>query len=408
MKRTYYIVLLVVATMFVACGNGGNFSGVANGKRVVAKVDDKELMVRDILADMPEGLTGIDSATFVRMYTDNWVLNQLKLSRAEEVLTSHKDIDRLVEDYRQSLIIRQLDQYYVDKEIETEITSRQIAAHYRLHSSQFKLDHDKVRGVIVRVPDNFRNTSALNEALRNVKGDGMVELNAFVEKHSLQITDLSASWVLFSDFLSYLPTVRTRSYDNLLQTGKVQSMKSDDVIFYFTITDVVRKGSTAPLETVEEDIRRMLYAERSSDIVKNYEQELKYEAVQSGRVSVDDSVLMEAMSNRPKMGDKSLEIKEATDVVEEEDVAPKREKKEEKEEKGDKSEKSEKKSEGEESKSDKKSEKKSEEKSDNKESEPKESKPEQEPKESAPVELPKAEVEKPAEKPAAESEAAAE
>ena len=408
MKRTYYIVLLVVATMFAACGNGGNFSGVANGKRVVAKVDDKELMVRDILADMPEGLTGIDSATFVRMYTDNWVLNQLKLSRAEEVLTSHKDIDRLVEDYRQSLIIRQLDQYYVDKEIETEITSRQIAAHYRLHSSQFKLDHDKVRGVIVRVPDNFRNTSALSEALRNVKGDGMVELNAFVEKHSLQITDLSASWVLFSDFLSYLPTVRTRSYDNLLQTGKVQSMKSDDVIFYFTITDIVRKGSTAPLETVEEDIRRMLYAERSSDIVKNYEQALKYEAVQSGRVSVDDSVLMEAMSNRPKMGDKSLEIKEAADVVEEEDVAPKREKKEEKEEKGDKSEKSEKKSEGEESKSDKKSEKKSEEKSDSKESEPKESKPEQEPKESAPVEQPKAEVEKPAEKPAAESEAAAE
>ena len=399
MKRTYYIVLLVVATMFAACGNGGNFSGGANGKRVVAQVDDKELMVRDILADMPEGLTGVDSATFVRMYTDTWVLNQLKLSRAEEVLTSQKDIDRLVEDYRQSLIIRQLDQYYVDKEIETDITPRQISAHYRLHASQFKLDHDKVRGIIVRVPDNFRNTSALSEALRNVSGEGMVELNAFVEKHSLQITDLSTSWVLFSDFLSYLPTVRTRSYDNLLQTAKVQSMKSDDVIFYFTITDIARKGNTAPLETVEEDIRRMLYAERSSDIVKNYEQALKYEAVQSGRVSVDDSVLMEAMSNRPKMGNQNLEIKEAADVVEEADVTPKRENK--KEEKSDKAEKSEKKAE--ESKSEQKSENNTGEKS-----EAKESKPEQEPKESAPAEQPKAEAEKPAEKPAAESEATAE
>ena len=400
MKRTYYIVLLVVATMFAACGNGGNFSGGANGKRVVAQVDDKELMVRDILADMPEGLTGIDSATFVRMYTDNWVLNQLKLSRAKEVLTSQKDIDRLVEDYRQSLIIRQLDQYYVDKEIETDITPRQISAHYRLHASQFKLDHDKVRGIIVRVPDNFRNTSALSEALRNVSGEGMVELNAFVEKHSLQITDLSTSWVLFSDFLSYLPTVRTRSYDNLLQTAKVQSMKSDDVIFYFTITDIARKGNTAPLETVEEDIRRMLYAERSSDIVKNYEQALKYEAVQSGRVSVDDSVLMEAMSNRPKMGNQNLEIKEAADVVEEADVTPKRENKKE-EEKSDKAEKSEKKAE--ESKSEQKSENNTGEKS-----EAKESKPEQEPKESAPAEQPKAEAEKPAEKPAAESEATTE
>lgn len=402
MKRTHYIVLLVVATMFAACGSGDNLSGGANGKRVVAQVDDKELMVRDILADMPEGLTGIDSATFVRMYTDTWVLNQLKISRADEVLTSQKDIDRLVEDYRQSLIIRQLDQYYVDKEIDAEITPRQIAAHYRLHSSQFKLDHDKVRGVVVRVSNNFRNTSALSDVLRSVSDDGLAELSAFVEKHSLQMSDLSADWVSFSDFLSYLPTVRTRSYDNLLQKGKVQSMKADDVVFYFTIVDIVRKGSTAPLESVEDDIRRMLYAERRSEIVKNYEQELKYEAVQSGRVSVDDSVLMDAMSNRPKMADDTPVIKEAADVVEEEDVDQKRESKKDKESKENK--------EGKESKEDK--ENKSEDKSEQKpkaEDSSEESKTEKSASEEpAPAEQPKAEAEKPAEKPATEGEADAE
>ena len=327
MMRTYCIVLLFVATMFAACGSGDAFIGGAKGKRVVATVDDKELLLRDVLADMPEGLTGIDSATFVRMYTDNWVLNQLKVVRANEVLTSHKDIDRLVEDYRQSLIMRQLDQYYVDQELVTDITSREIAAHYRMHSSQFVLDHHKVRGVVVRVSDKFRNTSALSEAMRNVLNDGMVELNAFAEKHELQITDLSCEWVTFSDFLSYLPTVRTRSYDNILQKGKVQSMKSDDIVFYFIIVDVVKKGSVAPLECVEDDIRRMLYAERRSEIVKRYEQQLKFEAVESGRVTIDDSVLMDAMSSRPKLGEKNVEVQEVRDVVREEDVASKRDEK---------------------------------------------------------------------------------
>ncbi len=396
MKRTHYIVLLVVATMFAACGSGDNLSGGANGKRVVAQVDDKELMVRDILADMPEGLTGIDSATFVRMYTDTWVLNQLKISRADEVLTSQKDIDRLVEDYRQSLIIRQLDQYYVDKEIDAEITPRQIAAHYRLHSSQFKLDHDKVRGVVVRVSNNFRNTSALSDVLRSVSDDGLAELSAFVEKHSLQMSDLSADWVSFSDFLSYLPTVRTRSYDNLLQKGKVQSMKADDVVFYFTIVDIVRKGSTAPLESVEDDIRRMLYAERRFEIVKNYEQELKYEAVQSGRVSVDDSVLMDAMSSRPKMADDTPVIKEAADVVEEEDIEQKRESKKDKDSKEVK--------ESKENKSEDKSEQKPKAEDSFEESKTEKSASE----EPAPAEQPKAEAEKPAEKPATEGEADAE
>lgn len=326
MIRAYYIVMLVVATMFAACGSGDTFIGGDNGKRVVANVDDKELLLRDILADMPEGLTGIDSATFVRMYTDNWVLNQLKLERAKQVLTtSQGDIDRLVEDYRQSLIMRQLDQYYVDKELDTDITERQISAHYRMHSSQFVLNHDKVRGVVVRVSDKFRNTSALSDALRNVSNDGMVELNAFAEKHSLQVTDLSGEWVTFSDFLSYLPTVRTRSYDNVLQKGKVQSMKSDDIVFYFTIVDVAKRGSVAPLECVEDDIRRMLYAERRSEIVKRYEMELKLEGVESGRVTVDDATLMDAMSNRPKIGEQGVVVTEAKDVVREDDVAPKRE-----------------------------------------------------------------------------------
>lgn len=318
--------MLVVATMFAACGSGDTFIGGDNGKRVVANVDDKELLLRDILADMPEGLTGIDSATFVRMYTDNWVLNQLKLERAKQVLTtSQGDIDRLVEDYRQSLIMRQLDQYYVDKELDTDITERQISAHYRMHSSQFVLNHDKVRGVVVRVSDKFRNTSALSDALRNVSNEGMVELNAFAEKHSLQVTDLSGEWVTFSDFLSYLPTVRTRSYDNVLQKGKVQSMKSDDIVFYFTIVDVAKRGSVAPLECVEDDIRRMLYAERRSEIVKRYEMELKLEGVESGRVTVDDATLMDAMSNRPKIGEQGVVVTEAKDVVREDDVAPKRE-----------------------------------------------------------------------------------
>lgn len=326
MIRAYYIVMLIVATMFAACGSGDTFIGGDNGKRVVANVDDKELLLRDILADMPEGLTGIDSATFVRMYTDNWVLNQLKLERAKQVLTtSQGDIDRLVEDYRQSLIMRQLDQYYVDKELDTDITERQISAHYRMHSSQFVLNHDKVRGVVVRVSDKFRNTSALSDALRNVSNDGMVELNAFAEKHSLQVTDLSGEWVTFSDFLSYLPTVRTRSYDNVLQKGKVQSMKSDDIVFYFTIVDVAKRGSVAPLECVEDDIRRMLYAERRSEIVKRYEMELKLEGVESGRVTVDDATLMDAMSVRPKICEQGVVVTEAKDVVREDDVAPKRE-----------------------------------------------------------------------------------
>ena len=315
MKKVIYIFSLIVATTVVACSNGDSIMGRNKNNRVVATVDDNELKLGEILRGMPEGLTGADSATFAKMYIDNWVLNNLKLARAEKVLTTQEEVNRLVEGYRQSLIMRQLDQYYLDEELNTEITDEQIRTHYKLYSQQFTLDHDKVKGIVVRVSKDFRNTSSLREALSEASKSGTQEISALVKKHELQMNDLTGEWVTFSDFLSYLPTVRTRSYDNLLSKGKVQTMTADDVIFYFTITDIVQRGKKAPIESVTEDIRRMIYAERRSLIIERYEEELKREAMAEQRIEIDDAEMMHALESRPKVVPEGVELEEVQEAI---------------------------------------------------------------------------------------------
>ena len=315
MKKVIYIFSLIVATTVVACSNGDSIMGRNKNNRVVATVDDNELKLGEILRGMPEGLTGADSATFAKMYIDNWVLNNLKLARAEKVLTTQEEVNRLVEGYRQSLIMRQLDQYYLDEELNTEITDEQIRTHYKLYSQQFTLDHDKVKGIVVRVSKDFRNSSSLREALGEASKNGAQEISAMAEKHDLQISDLTSEWVTFSDFLSYLPTVRTRSYDNLLSKGKVQTMTADDVIFYFTITDIVQRGKKAPIESVTEDIRRMIYAERRSLIIERYEEELKREAMAEQRIEIDDAEMMHALESRPKVVPEGVELEEVQEAI---------------------------------------------------------------------------------------------
>jgi hypothetical protein len=96
-------------------------------------------------------------------------------------------------------------------------------------------------------------------------------------------------------------------------------MSSDDMVFYFVITKVARKGEVAPLECVEDDIRRRLYAERRADIVKQYETELKRESVLNGRVTMADSVLMESMSFMPAE-EENVEVIDVTEEQIEEDI----------------------------------------------------------------------------------------
>lgn len=292
-------ILPLAALLFVAACTTGQRSTTSNDDdEVVAMVDRSRLLRSDIERDMPAGLSGVDSVTFARMYIDNWVLTELKMKRADEVLSaSSEDIDRLVEGYRQSLIMRRLDQYYIDHYIDSEISEREISAYYRTYSSSFRLDHHEVQGVIVKAPRTFRNTSTLTTALRNAKLSGSTEeVTALAVKHGLTLTDQLGVWVSYSDFLSNLPTERSRSYDHLLSSSDVQHITTDDALFYFIITDVARRGEVAPLECVEEDIRRRIFADRRSSIVGQYEDELRHEAMAEGRIMLADTVLRNSLS----------------------------------------------------------------------------------------------------------------
>lgn len=298
MQKVVKIFALTLCLVVAACNNTPFQSSEESTSDIVAVVDDNTLLRSDIALVMPKGLSEADSTTFVKMYIENWVLNKLKIHRAKEVLSSHQaDIERLVEDYRQSLIIRQLDQYYIDNSIDLEITDSQLTTYYRANAASFKLDHNKVRGVVVKVPSNFRNTSTLTTALKGVvkRGDAE-EVRALCEKHNLQFTDMTPQWVSYSDFLSNLPTERSSNYTNLLSNKGVQKMTSGSSVFHFIIIDVAHKGDVAPLECVKDDIRRRLYTERRASIVGRYESELKREAIESGRVALSDSTLLSAMS----------------------------------------------------------------------------------------------------------------
>lgn len=313
MAKLGNILLLVASVFAVACIDIVDVRKKIDANEIVATVDGVTLTRTELRRDIPAGLVGADSVTFSRMYIDNWVLKQLKMRRAEEVLSSNEaDIERLVEGYRQSLIMRQLDQYYIDHAIDPEISEREIVAHYRANGARYKLDHNKVRGVVVKTPRSFRNTATLSTALRNVVKRGTQEVEALAEKHSLQLSDMTAEWVSYSDFLSHLPTVRTRSYEDLLSKSGVQQMSTDDANFYFIITEVVCRGEVSPLECVAEDIRRVLYAERRSAIVGRYEAEMLREAASAGRIIFQDSLLLDQMIA-------GLPAVEPTEVVEQRD-----------------------------------------------------------------------------------------
>ena len=94
--------------------------------KVLAEVGDSKLFAYDVSTIFTPGLSAEDSLKLLESYVDQWVKKQLKIEEAERMFEeSQEDIDRLVQEYRNSLLTHKVDQFYVDKYIDTLFTADQ-------------------------------------------------------------------------------------------------------------------------------------------------------------------------------------------------------------------------------------------------------------------------------------------
>lgn len=257
------------------------------GDTTLARVGSRELRLRDVGSAIPQGLAGQDSAAFVKVYVDRWVRKQLKLQEAEVLFSSSEaDIDRMVEEYRQALLIRKLDQQYVDRSIDTTFTEEEIAAYYNAHQADFRLERPLVKGRIVRFDEGYRQAAKLKTLMASDSPAQQRDFRDICAKNDFTVSDFRDQWVDFSEFLSYLPALQSQNYDPVLASSAVQQMRDSKSHYYFQIEAVRREGEPVPLERLRPTIRRILFNQRQGEIIRRHEEELYARAVESGEVKL--------------------------------------------------------------------------------------------------------------------------
>ena len=278
-------IAVVAATLFL--GGCQELPGYFASDTTLARAGGSELKMRDVESVVPKGVTGEDSAAFMKVYIDRWVRKQLKLQEAEILFSaSADDIDKMVEEYRQALLIRKLDQHYVDRSIDTTFTENEIAAYYNAHKADFKLDRTIVKGRIVRFGEGYRQAAKLKTLMGARSEAQQQDFRDICEKNDFTVDDFRDQWIDFPEFLSYLPTLRSQSYDSVLATAAVQEMRDSHAHYYFQIDAVLREGEPIPLERLRGTIRRILFNQRKGEIIRAHEEELCARASEMGEVKI--------------------------------------------------------------------------------------------------------------------------
>ena len=276
------LVLCAAVMLAASCRELPRYFG---GSRTVARVGETELSETELHRVLSQGLSAADSAAYAQVYVDRWIRKQLKLQEAEQLFSSDEaDIDRMVEEYRQSLLIRKLEQFYVDRLVDTTYTEKDIADYYNAHAADFKLDRTIVRGVVVQFPKEYRRRTHLRELLGSKRESQQQDLRDICLKNDFGLTDRTAEWIDYDDFLSLLPTVRSQNYDALLAKQGVQEMSDNRSYYLFRIDEVRQPGEAVPLEQLRPTIRRVLFNRRQQQVIREHEESLYEHALEQGEI----------------------------------------------------------------------------------------------------------------------------
>lgn len=283
MRYLLKITALSAALLVSACQELPDYFASDNA---VARVGRKELRMSEIEHVVPQALGSADSADFVSMYIDKWIAKQLKLEEAELIFSdSESDIEAKVEEYRQSLLIRKIEQYYLDTEAVPDVTDADIEAYYNAHKADFRLDKTIIKGRVVAFGSRYRQRDRLFELMKSQKASAQKEFKDICIKNNFNLHEFT-EWSDFADFLALLPTLRSRNYDSMLNDSNVHKMEADGVTYYYQITAVRNKGEVRPLEMARETIMRVLKTHRQGEAIKAHEEMITRQALKNGHARI--------------------------------------------------------------------------------------------------------------------------
>jgi hypothetical protein len=109
---------------------------------VIARVGEEELYASD-LQNLTKGLHDKDSLAVLKSYAENWVRKKLLLQKAAENIDEEDlGVSKLVEDYREKLMLYEYEKAIINQKLDTVVKSDELTAWYEKMKTSFPLEQD--------------------------------------------------------------------------------------------------------------------------------------------------------------------------------------------------------------------------------------------------------------------------
>jgi hypothetical protein len=273
------LLFIVIALVLGACGD----KDTGNKDREIAKVYDKSLLASETAGVVPPGTNPQDSALLVNAFIQRWISDQLLMYEAERNIPKDANIDKLVRDYRASLVRFNYEEQLIGQKLDSTVNETEVREFYEAHKDEFQLQSTILKCLLVKMPVSGP-TSEMTK-LWNSRSDSdaakMMELAK--NKATLALLDRN-KWYRLDEVAAILPQ-GTLTADNI-GSRREGTLSEGDHKYYYRVLETVRGKETAPFDYVQEQASKVILHKRKQDLLENWKKEVYENELRRGNIKV--------------------------------------------------------------------------------------------------------------------------
>ena len=250
---------------------------------IIAIVNTDKLFKEDLRDFLPRNISREDSLILVKSFIQDWAVKKLLLDAAANNNTqeSLKNINNLVQDYKESLLINNFKEALIKQQLDTIISDNEVEAYYLINNENFKLNEVLVKSKYLYFDASIINKKEIVKFFKSEEIEDAEELER--QQLSFKMYQLNDSiWTELDKILLKLPF----SKENLLKKSKFIQKQDSLGLYLVAIKDVLRRNDIAPLSYIKPTIKEMILHKRKIELIRDIEKIIVKDATKKNNFKV--------------------------------------------------------------------------------------------------------------------------
>jgi hypothetical protein len=241
----------------------------------IARVGDQYLYPEDLEGISSVGMSVEDSTERTMRFVNNWIRKQLLIKEAAtKIEFDEADIERKVLDYRYSLMGYEYQSYFINQNLDIEVSDVEIEEYYKENIDNFLLKQNIIRGKFIKLPTGAPKINKIKSLINSTEEESIEELKTYALSFAATYQLNDSVWMVFDDVIKNSPLAEIPNKIQFLQKNKYIETADVQFQYFLKIGEYRISDNISPLEFVKEVIKTIIINKRKVQLAQRLEEDV--------------------------------------------------------------------------------------------------------------------------------------